>query len=158
MTEKLQTDARAIYLPTFQGGDIITAFNLHKYEMLNKMTNSTYRYNVLDTHCHITSLWYIGVSWGNQMHPFDWDTFTCGRLPCGFNTLTLHNEMFLTPTSVSHFGFFLLCSMFGIVCNNLPDEDIQLNTEASSSSQKVLGSADMAYYPINIKSGHLLAF
>ena len=31
-----------------KGKNNITAFNLHKYEMLNKMTNSTYGYNVLD--------------------------------------------------------------------------------------------------------------
>ena len=41
------------------GGDIITALNLHNYEMLNKMTNSTYGNNVLDKHNHITSLWYF---------------------------------------------------------------------------------------------------
>ena len=44
-----------------QGGNI-TAFNLHNYEMLNKMSNSRYDYNVLDNHYHKTCLWYLGVS------------------------------------------------------------------------------------------------
>ena len=30
----------------------ITAFHLHNNEMFNKMTNSTYGYNVLDKHYH----------------------------------------------------------------------------------------------------------
>ena len=31
-----------------RGGDMITKFNLHNYEMLNKITNSTFGYNALD--------------------------------------------------------------------------------------------------------------
>ena len=54
-----QTQGTNNISPNLPGGDIITAFNLHNYEMLYKMTNSTYGYNVLNKHYHITSLWYL---------------------------------------------------------------------------------------------------
>ena len=88
--------------------------------------NSTYGYNVLDKHYHITSLWYLRVPKGNQMHPFDRGTLTWGRWI--LHPKTLHNKMALCPTSVSPSRFFLSCGILGIICNNLPDVDTQLNT------------------------------
>ena len=45
-----------------QGESNVNTCSLHNYVILNKMTKSTYGYNVLNNHYHITSLWYLGVS------------------------------------------------------------------------------------------------